>query len=176
MCGTSPAAEVGNIHQLQPPANNAPPTRHSSFQTNPPQTAARDFFFSCCCCFCCSLQWNEPLLSVSVNVFALSLCWFIVTALWQDDWRLNANLPTLFFRCFPWCWSSFMLLACVSILHVCLCCCACRPPLPLLSSDQDGFLFFLLSFRSLTIGRAPCNDVSWGSPSVNHNTSHHFNI
>lgn len=36
MCGTSPAAEVGNVHQLQPPANNdlppsyLPATRHST--------------------------------------------------------------------------------------------------------------------------------------------------
>lgn len=54
-----------------------------------------------------------------------------------------------------------LLLACVSILHIRLCCCACRPPL--ISTEvltQMYSCLFCLSFRSLTIGRAPCSDVS----------------
>lgn len=54
-----------------------------------------------------------------------------------------------------------LLLACVSILHVCLCCCACRPSL--ISTEvltKMHSCLYSLSCRSLTIGRAPCSDVS----------------
>lgn len=54
-----------------------------------------------------------------------------------------------------------LLLACVSILHICLCCCACRPSL--ISTEVLTTMhscLYCLSCRSLTIGRAPCSDVS----------------
>lgn len=54
-----------------------------------------------------------------------------------------------------------LLLACVSILHICLCCCACRPSL--ISTEvltKMHSCLYSLSCRSLTIGRAPCSDVS----------------
>lgn len=140
--------------------------------TSPPLAIPHKFTSNCCFWFVvlCYCQWNQPLLSVfaTVSVFALSRYWSYATVALPQDWQMtqcklhNFNLHVLLLSVvlIELYVVYLLLLACVSILNVCLCCCACCPPLTSAALWPKWIPVFFLSFRSLTIGRAPCSDVS----------------
>lgn len=149
MCGTSPAAEVGNVHQLQPPANNAPPPPSPLAIPHKSTSNCRLSFVVFCSC-----QWNQPLLSVfaTISVFALSHYRSYATVALPQDWKLTECKPPDFNLCFAAFRAVNWAIRCAFI--------CCRSPALassmsacvavhvdllwlLLRSDQDGFLSFL---------------------------------